>query len=97
MRSVKSVLKVWEECSNAYKSMAERVAAGTMTAGKQQYKPKTPGNLGSRKGIMENYRSKTLKMAKTLTQFNSARIRRVNFITLWLSQNQKVEPAKLMQ
>jgi hypothetical protein len=64
--SVKTVLFVWQNCSNAYvtsivtgedsttrsklsHSMAERVAAGTMTEAERRYKPKTPGRLGSKK------------------------------------------------
>jgi hypothetical protein len=65
MGSVKMILDIWKNCSNAYvaanvadedsttrsklsHSMAERVAAGTMTEAKRRYKPKTPGCLGSK-------------------------------------------------
>jgi hypothetical protein len=74
MGSVKTVLKVWKECSNAYvaaivtgkdgsttcpklsHSMAEWVAAGTMMEAEGRYKPKTPGNLGSKKAELVQYR-----------------------------------------
>jgi hypothetical protein len=63
MGSVKTVMKVWKECYNAYvaaivtnedstprdQSMAEQVAAGTMTEAERRYKPKMPGNLGFKK------------------------------------------------
>jgi hypothetical protein len=66
MGAMKTVLTIWNECSNAYvativtnedsttraklsHSMAERVAAGTMTKAERRYKPKKQGHLGAKK------------------------------------------------